>query len=311
MIRRLLTVFILLVMASALQAQSGLSSFGRDFYFAYKRTSFDCTTVQPYQSYWILISSLYDCNASISYFDYQTGQEHTDRTVHLVSKTALQLPINTGYTEPISTQTGKPVNPDGEVPEYTAIHVRADRPVSVSYFSTGPDDCAMYLALPTPVLGKRYVVSAPPNNNATGSAPQPRFCNTNGEPSSSYFAVIGIKDGTSVKIRPTGTTRKGFPGATSGPNNGNGKPNDINITLNRGQVYHVKSEIKTSPAYNTIDMSGSQIEADQPVAVIAGCENAFIGTATDTQDDQRNLTCQMMVPLDYWQSSGYLAMPLF
>lgn len=283
--------------------QKGIPSDGRDFYFAYKRTSFDCTSVQPYQSYWILISSYYDCHATISYFDEQTGEEVQDKKVAIVAKTSQQIPINTDHTELNNT--------DGEIPEYTAIHVHADRPINVQYFSTGPDDAEMYLVLPTGALGKKYVVMAAPNNNGTGSPTPARFCNNGGEPSSSFFGIVSIKDGTNVKIRPSGTTRKGFPGATSGPNNGHGAPLEMDVILKRGQVYWVKSDISSNPGMWDIDMTGSQIEADQPVAVIAGCENAYNGDVAANFADMRNMTMEMMVPEEYWASAGYLVVPMF
>jgi hypothetical protein len=227
--------------------QKGIPSDGRDFYFAYKRTSFDCTTVQPYQSQWILISSYYNCNATISYFNALTGEEVRDKTVSIVAKNSQQIPVNTSYTD-----LG---NVNGETPEFTAIHVHADRPINVQYFSTGPDDAEMYLVLPTGALGKKYVVMASPNNNGTGSPSPARFCTGPGEPSSSFFGIISIKDGTTVKIRPTGTTRKGFPGATSGPSNGNGVPSEMGVTLKRGQVFWVKSDIKSNPGLKRISRS--------------------------------------------------------
>src|ERR1041385_2791491 len=84
MIRRFATVlFLLFLLFSARSHPTSLSSFGQDFYLAYAPTSMDCTALTPFQSYWILISAPYDCNATISYFDQTTGVEVVDRTVHI------------------------------------------------------------------------------------------------------------------------------------------------------------------------------------------------------------------------------------
>jgi hypothetical protein len=306
---RALAVALLLVTSTA---SSQLSSMGRDFYLAQASSNLNCASVSPFQSYWLLVSSPYDCNVSVAYFDHWTGQEFQEHTYHILAKNFVQIPINTGYTVVHDPLTGNNANINGEVAEYTAIHVHADRPISVSYFSSGPDNGSMYLALPTPVLGKNYVVAAASNDDGTGRATtQTQYCSNNVDPSSSFFTVIAIKDGTHVTILPSGTTRKGTPGVTSGPNNGHGVPTAISVALNRGQVYVVKSDIKSQPAAGTIDMTGSQIESDQPIAVISGCENAYNGTGSDSQDDQRNLSCQMMVPTDYWASKDYIAIPLF
>ena len=62
--------------------------------------------------------------------------------------------------------------------------------------------------------------------------------------------------------------------------------------------------------YAEADETGSQIESDQPVGVVAGCENAFNGATTLGFADMRNLSYEMMVPVDYWASGGYLFMPV-
>ncbi|MDP4200817.1 MAG: T9SS type A sorting domain-containing protein [Bacteroidota bacterium] len=306
------TVLYLLLLSSQLSAQvpSGLSSDGRDFYLGFIRTSFNCTTVMPYQSYWILISSYYDCNVTVGYFDHQTGAEVIGSQVHITAKNYAQVPINLSYVIVSDGNNGN-LNVNGEVAEYTGIHVHADRPISVQYFSAGPDNSEMYLALPTSALGKEYVVAAAPNDDGTGAPSPARFCNNGGEPSSSFFGVIAVKDGTHVKIFPAGTTRNGIHGATSGPNNGNGTPSELDVTLQRGQVYWVKSEIKTSPGPGNIDETGSQIEADQAVGVLAGCENALNGTTQLNFADMRNLNLEMMIPTQYWTDGGYLVMPMF
>ncbi|MDP4198796.1 MAG: choice-of-anchor D domain-containing protein [Bacteroidota bacterium] len=292
------------------QSQKGIPSDGRDYYLGFMRTSFDCTTVIPYQSYWILISSYYDCNVTVGYFDHQTGAEVIGSQVHIVAKNYAQVPINLSYVIVSDGNSGN-LNVDGEVPEFTGIHVHADHPINVQYFSAGPDDAEMYLALPTSALGKEYVVAAAPNDDGTGAPSPARFCNNGGEPSSSFFGVIAVQDGTHVKIFPAGTTRKGFPGATSGPNNGQGTPSELDVTLQRGQVYWVKSNISSKPGLWDIDETGSQVVADQAVGVLAGCENAFNGNTNNNFADNRNMNLEMMVPTQYWTDSGYLVMPMF
>ncbi len=179
MIRRFLLLAACLLLAVSTRAQQiqshvPLSSFGQDFYLAYMPSSLDCAAITPFQSTWIVINAPYDCNVTISYFDQITGQEFTDKTYRVKAKHFVQVPVNLSNTV-VHDNTGKNVNIDGEVAEYTSCHVRSDKIITVSYFSTGPDDCAMYMALPVHALGKKYVVAAAPNDDGMGGG-IPRGC---------------------------------------------------------------------------------------------------------------------------------------
>jgi hypothetical protein len=297
---RLIRVLFLLLIAASASAKPHLGTFGHDFFIAHAPTSFNCPAVRPYQTTWVIISAPYDCSVQVFYFDHLAGVEFLDKTVSIKAKSSAMIALSLGFMGA--------ANVDGEVPEFTACHIHADNIVTVSYYSTGPDNGAMYLALPVAALGRQYVVAAAPNNDGTGAATNSKVCSP--EPSSSEFAVIAVEDNTHVAIFPSGTTRHTMtPGATSGPG-ATGTPNIVNVILNRGQVYWVKSEIKTNPGLWDIDMTGSQISSDNPVAVIAGSENSLNQMAIDGYDDQRNLSIQMMVAVEYWASKGYVAMPM-
>jgi hypothetical protein len=272
------------------QVRSQISSAGRDFYFCYVPNTFTCTADLPYRSAFMLVSSFYDCNVTISYFDHVTGKEVQNASKHVQAKQKLQVPVDLSFVQN-NDANGQRLNPNGEVAEYTAIHVHADHPVTVHYYSTGPVFGSMYLSLPTAALGKRYVIATLPGNPATGAA-QNWHCPGQGlDPASSMFAVIGVADSTNITISPTFETL-------------GGKSQPFTTSIKRGQVYWVMSH-----KVETDDLSGSLVVADKPVAIIAAEEAAFNGQHPFGTDN-RNLIAQQMVPVEFWRTHDYISMPI-
>ena len=303
-----LAVLVLFVGQIQAQSQRGIPTDGRDFYIAYVAPSIKCAAVKPFQATFAILSSYYSCTVTMNYFD-ANGKEIAGHTYRLLAKNATYAPLDLSYMDP-KDANGNRMNIDGEVPMYTACHIHADYPISVAYYSTGPNSGGMYCAFQTGALGKKYVVAAAPANPAQGAANSHHFACTI-DSASSEFAVLAIKDNTQVTITPTTTTRNlhrvGVNTGESAWGQPDGKPHPFVVTLNRGQVYWVKSAL-SSEEY---DMSGSIVESDQPVGVIGACESMFNGTTqyAGYGGDQRDLSCEMMVPVEYWTSDGYVAMP--
>ncbi len=289
------------------QSQKGIPSDGRDFYIAELVPSIKCNAVKPFQGFFALVSSYYDCNVTVSYFDPNSspaGQEIPTAPQHIVAKHGLQISLDQGYMNP-RDNNGDPLAPNGEQPIYACAHVHADRPISLTYYSTGPNSGGQYLALQTGALGKTYVICASPANPSLGHANSHHFACTP-DSSSSIFCIIAVTDNTTVKITPNGLTRGGHIGVNFG-SGANGHPNPWTVKLNRGQVYWVKSTIDDPDN----DLSGSIVEADQPVGVLAGNEGQFNGETSFAAfgGDQRDLAVEQMMPVDYWTSDGYVSMP--
>ena len=285
------------------QQPAGIHSSGRDFYLAQLSSSLDCPNMIGYQGYYVLISSYYDCTVTINYFN-PDGSEVNGGTYQVKQKGGIQVYLDESFINP-TNQNGNPINPNGEVAEYTACHIHATRPVSVSYYSAGPNTGALYLALQTGALGKDYVVAALPTNPGEGAANGHHSFNMNCvlDSSSSEFAVLAVHNNTKVTIIPNGLTRMGDTGTSTG-SGATGVEHSIHVTLSRGEVYWVKS-VLSDP---TDDESGSIVQADEPVAVFAGNEDAFHGT-NNLSEDQRNLIAQQMIPTDYLRSSDYVNIP--
>ncbi len=285
------------------QTQKGILSDGSDFYIAELPSSLsNCSQVSQYQSYWLLISSFYDCTVTVSYFQ-SDGKEVFTAAQQVKAKRGIQVPLDQTFMNPRDAN-GIPINPSGEVPEYTSCHVHSNRPISVSYYSTGPNSGSLYMALQTGALGRTYVTAAMPADPGLGKATGFRATCPD-DSSSSVFAVIAVEDGTTVTITPNGLTRRGDVGVNCGQG-AIGRPSPFATELNRGQVYWVKS---TDDDLDN-DLSGSVVQSSKPVAVIAGSESAFNGEtdASVLSDEQRNMSVEQMIPVDFWTDKDYVAM---
>jgi len=90
---------------------------------------------------------------------------------------------------------------------------------------------------------------------------------------------------------------------TNGLNSGGQSP--FQITLNRGQIYWVKSMQNE----DGLDESTSEVTSDKPVAVLGGNEAAYFGDSHQSLQPQRDLSIEQMVPVEYWDGLDNLSMP--
>jgi hypothetical protein len=248
---------------------------------------------EPFFKTSAMISSYRDTKVDVSYFDPKTGVETARQTFTIPAKNTIQVLLDSLHlrlTEP------------GDIPEFKSCHITADAPVNVMFFSTGACSGGSYLALPTPGLGKSYVVPSYDDNPANGAG-EP----FQSEPSGGFFLIISAFDSTRVTITPNGFTAGGHVGVYSGKGE-TGKPFPYVVTLQRGQCYWVKGD----GSDDANDLSGSTVVSDKPIAVLAGHEDAFIGEApTNSLIDGRDFMIEQVIPSEYWDSTGYVSIPLY
>ncbi len=241
-----------------------------------------------------MISSYEENEITISYFS--TGGVEQDFRKYLI-------PAG-GVTQILLDRLRMQTDTIGDKAEYKSCHITARRPVSIQYFSTGPNSCGSYLALPVHAWGKKHVVASYNDNPAIGAWLVKEL-------SSGVFNIIAAYDGTVVQITPSARTNGGFTGVNQGPGS-TGKPQPYSISLSRGQTYTVRSA--SSAISGDDDISGSIITASHPVAVLAGHEDAFVGNSGTIATSNgglelRDFMVDQMIPVEFWSNTGVIGIP--
>jgi hypothetical protein len=292
-------LFLLCNELSYAQAPVSIYSDGKDFYIGWLYPSFNSQDVsvlgdenpQPFFTAYVVVSSLVDNQFNISYFDEATGSVSSIQSYQVAKRRSIIVPID---------RTRMRMTDPGEKAEYKSMHITSKKPISVQFFSSGACSGGAYLGLPVSSLGRQYIVESYNDNPGAGGV-------VSHESDAGYFMVIAPFDGTTVKITPNTTTAGGKAGASSGVGT-DGTPKPFSISLNRGQCYMVNSS--GGQAY--YDISGSTVESNNPIAVIAGHQNANIaGGSIGGFDrlDARDFMVEQMIPVEYWDTTGYISMP--
>ncbi len=303
--RSLALALLLLVLAqtSVFSQQSyQLPADGKDFWVGYMYPSYNKVgnaSTDGFYGAFVLVSSYTDNFIQLSYFDKQSGVEKPSGRYKILARTGIQIPLS---IQEVRNQDS------GDVAEFNACHITADHPINVEFFSSGACSGGSFLPITTAGLGKRYVIASYNDNpdgelGLLGGYLGPREL----EKSLGFFEIIAPFDGTSVTIIPNSTTLGGdHSGFHSGKHPSFPKESPYVVSLRRGQTYLVKSS-GSSP---DDDISGSIVESNLPVAVIAGHENASIGGVSGRGLEGRDFMVEQMYPYDMWDSVGYVMIPL-
>lgn len=195
--------------------------------------------------------------------------------------------------------------------QYNPLHFRA--PQAPNVFSYTNDAS---LLLPEHVLTRNYVVSAWPSLGIA-QAPALSYAWTPG-----YVAITGTTNGTEVTITTSAATSPGVGGGA--------EPGDtITRTLGRGDVLQILShqpgDEQTNPcaalggdrtqvgdqeyclSVDAGDLTGTRIEASEPVAVFAGHACTFVPYWEYACDHLE----EMLVPLETWGRTLPVAAPTY
>lgn len=166
-----------------------------------------------------------------------------------------------------------------EVAENKAIHVFADKPISVYVVNSKTTSTDGFMALPTNSFGTDYIHCSYYDFFAASS-----FKCGGG------FIVIATEDATNVSINLKGR------GASSGAKTRGGSSigDDINVTLSRGQVYNVIGDATTRGEF---DLTGSRITSNKPIGLISYNESTYI--PSDNSNGAEHLV-EMLRPVTAW-----------
>ncbi len=177
-------------------------------------------------------------------------------------------------------------NRESEVVKNYGVHIFADDPISVGVFVAYKWSGEAYRVIPVEWLGKEYFTL-----NMFQDYVKMHAGNMEYKPG--QIVICATENNTEVQYIPTVETEKGI------------KPGQIGrVTLNKGQTFAIKT--KVFPALNqdwATDMSGTQIIASKPVAVISGhtkgCFPKYTGTMFGIKADfVRNMLVDMMWPVE-------------
>jgi hypothetical protein len=166
-----------------------------------------------------------------------------------------------------------------------AFHITSVDEISVYGHSQARLTSDAFLVMPTDVIDKNYFVASynSDGNKLNGS--------NGGGPTPSQFAVIATEDNTNVIINPKVQTQ--YNGTTV-----------QKITLNKGEVYLVQAKINSSN-YN-LDLTGTSVDADKPVAVFGGEQKALIPYSTSNSAGSRDCLIEQIPPTKVWGKNAFI-----
>ncbi len=171
-----------------------------------------------------------------------------------------------------------PITPEAELDTFPrvknkALHIKSSTPISVYALNHRIQTTDTYLALPVSVLGTEYRAICYSKLSSTLTP---------------LFAIIATDDDTQIEITPTTPTT-----------DGHGAYERYTITLDRGQVYQVRSQYF---ATGTGDLTGTLIKATKPIAVFSGHACAYVPPAVKAC----NHLVEQLPPISAWGKQYYI-----
>ncbi len=163
--------------------------------------------------------------------------------------------------------------------ESKGIHITSQNPIAVYGLNFVPAATDGFMALPTATLGTSYI-NLGYNNGSAGIPDVPNALGTE-------FGITATQDGTTVTIVPT---------ANAGAR---GVRQAYSVSLNQGQTYQLRNNRDLSTFTNSgslVDLSGSIITSDKPVAVFGGNDCAFV----PNQNAFCNHLVEQLPPTNLW-----------
>jgi RHS repeat-associated protein len=171
--------------------------------------------------------------------------------------------------------------------ETKGIHVTAQNPVAVYGLNFVPFATDGYLGLPTRTLGTSYIIASYRNDVETAG----------GQALGTEFGITATQDNTNITIVPTassGNRQATLPYA---------------IQLNQGQTYQLSNHANytelNAPSGPPVDMTGSVVTSDKPVAVFAGHDCEVI----PDNSSFCNSIVEELPPTNLW-GQNFVTMPL-
>ncbi len=261
----LLLFIALLTICSTSFSQDYPDSKGREFYISFLPSPLHYSGNRD--SLYIYISAEEPTTGHIEYRDSSGQSFRKDFSISNVSEIFTYSLPYTSFILPTTME-------ETVVKPY--FRIVADKEVTVYGLSSNQASSDAFLALPVDVLSNNYLVMSYYNN-------YDRKC-----PSS--FAVTATTDNTTVMINPSAETKRNSTRKQT-------------IFLNRGESYYVEANVLIDQL--NIDLTGTEIQSDKPVAVFGGHTCAAV--ATDQKDyGSGDVLIEQMVPVSSWGKNAFI-----
>jgi|GEM_PF-5652997 len=206
-----------------------------------------------------------------------TGEEGTTGTLtfHFTAdvKTETQFTIDGSGYYGMRYQVSTEVRALGT--NYRTFEITSDQPVSVSALNHAQYTSESMLIYPTPTLGNKYYVMSYPSLIRNNTVYHP-----------SQFVVVATEDDTTIELFYSTDV-------------GNTDLSSETITLNKHQSYLVQ----TRDFISGLDLTGSRVESDKPVAVIGSHNRALIRANSNARS--YDYLVEMMPPKVTWAGDFY------
>ncbi len=165
---------------------------------------------------------------------------------------------------------------DDEKVQHTSFHLTADTNVTLVIHSEATYTSDACLVYPVRSLGNNYYVFSYESHLRT--------TNQNSR-TPSQCLIVATEDDTKIKIKPSAPTfRYGMA--------------EQNIVMNEGDTYLIQADIiKNYPSNVSLDLTGTSIVSDKPIAVFGGHQRANIPYADNSS---RDYLLSQMIPLESW-----------
>ena len=252
--RNALTTLLLLLVCSSTLAQGYR---GRDFWVCFPQNAIlesDSRTIQLS----LYITSENRASGTITnLFDSTDNQRFT-----IESGSSTERDIDTEIEIRSTEQTG-----------HSALHITSDQDISVYVADHRPASTDSYMAIPTELLGKEYVVAGYTTllNHAESFVSQ--------------ATIAATEDNTWVTIHLAGPTRGGLP-----------KGRTLMFGLQRGETFQIQG------ANESGDLTGSTVSATKPIAFFTGHSCAQVPSDVN----YCNMLLEMEPPANDWGKSFIL-----
>ncbi|MDP4199696.1 MAG: IgGFc-binding protein [Bacteroidota bacterium] len=203
---------------------------------------------QGYQGrdFWICFpaNAIYEQGTAIELTLHITSDSRTTGTIQLMNDTGkIPFSVEYGAEIPVEIDSSIVITSSGQV-ERKSIHVTCDHDITLTAVSHRKASTDSYVAIPTSMLGKEYIVAGYASLMSQG---YPTF--------TSQAEIIATEDNTLVTAHLTATTRDGEPAGRT-----------IMFVLNRGEVF--QSQGAGDSAHS--DLTGTIVTASKPIAFFTG-----------------------------------------